>query len=448
MFAVKNRSNPPTLPAYSLAARSFLTLPEYLLRLRHEHGPVVRFHRPGRDVYSFSEPALVEEVLVTKGSSFMKGRGTQRLGLLLGRGLLNAEPPEHLRNRRLIQPLFHRKRIEGYAEIMVAETRKRVAAWREGQAVDIEHETNRLALDIVAKSVFGSDLSRDMDTISQTMNGLMHGFPKLMKPFSERFDWLPTPTMLRLASAKRRLDAVIYRMIHEHRAGGGDPNDLLSWLLEARDEAGAGLTDKQIRDEALTILLAGHETTANAIAWTFYMLQRQPEIERRVHEQVDRVLGERAATAEDVPQLDYVRAVFAEAMRLYPPAWITARKAIKAVTIGEYALKPGDVVIMAQYVSHRDPRFFPEPERFDPERWFGPPPPKFAYYPFGGGQRLCIGESFAWTEGVLAIASIAQAVRLVRVDDATVGTLPLVTLRPSSPIHARVELRTRTLERA
>jgi cytochrome P450 len=435
---------PPSLPGFTLAMRSFLTLPEFLLSVRQEHGTFVRFRNPGRSVYFVSEPALVEEVLVTKGGSFMKARGTQRLALLLGRGLLTSEPPEHLLHRRLMQPAFHRKRIEAYANIMVDETRKRVAGWRNGDTIDVEHETNRLALEIVAKSVFGSDLSRDMDAISDSLNSLMQAFPKLMMPFAELFDWMPTPNMMRLAHGKKVLDDVVYRMIREHRAGAGDPNDLLSMLLETQDESGAGLSDKEIRDEALTILLAGHETTANAIAWTFYLLQRHPAVEARLAGHVDSVLGRRVATAADVRDLDYVRAVFSEAMRLYPPAWITARRATDAVEIGGWRLRPGDIAIVSPYVSHRDPRYFPDPERFDPDRWLGEPGlPRFAYYPFGGGRRLCIGEPFAWTEGILAVATIAQLAYLERIGNDDVPTLPVVTLRPRLPIGARVVLRSR-----
>ena len=201
------------------------------------------------------------------------------------------------------------------------------------------------------------------------------------------------------------------------------------------------MDDAQIRDEALTILLAGHETTANAIAWSFYLLARHPEIEAKLVDHVNAVLGARDATAADLPRLDYVRAVFAETLRLYPPAWVTARRALADIEIGPYRVARGDIVIVSQYVSHRDPRYFPIPERFDPERWFAPAPPKFAYFPFGGGNRLCIGESFAWMEGILALATIVRRVRLARVDASDVGTLPLVTLRPNGAIRATVNVR-------
>jgi cytochrome P450 len=212
-------------------------------------------------------------------------------------------------------------------------------------------------------------------------------------------------------------------------------------LLESEDDEHPRLNDEQVRDEAMTILLAGHETTANALAWTFYLLGRNPDVEKRLHAHLDEVLGDRDPRVEDLPQLGYVRSVFAETMRLYPPAWVTSRKAIRRVEIGPYVLEPGHVAMVSQYVSHRDARYFPDPERFDPDRWSGEPPPKFAYFPFGGGNRLCIGESFAWMEGVLAVATIARRMRLVPVDATEVGTLPLVTLRPRTPIRARIELR-------
>jgi len=443
MFARKRRPGPPYVPGYSVFTRPFTSLPGFFLEATRTYGTYVRLKNPFREIFFTTEPAYVEETLVGKGSAFMKGRGTQRLKRLLGNGLLTLEPPEHLRHRRLIQPAFHRRRIDGYASIVVEATRARVASYRDGDVVDVERETNRLALEIVARALFGSDLSADMDDISRSLDAAMATFPFAMLPYSELLDNVPIGPTLRLRRAKRRLDAIVDRMIAEHRAGGGDSDDLLSMMLGARDEDGAALSDAQIRDEALTILLAGHETTANAIAWAFYLLQRHPDVEAKLFAHVDGVLGASDACAADLARLDYVRAVLAETMRLYPPAWVTARRALHDVEIGPYTVGRGDIVIVSQFVSHRDPRYFPDPERFDPERWFGPPPPKFAYFPFGGGNRLCIGEQFAWMEGILAIATIARRVRLERVDAGEVGTLPLVTLRPNGPIRARVNVRAR-----
>ncbi|MBD5635236.1 MAG: cytochrome P450, partial [Candidatus Eremiobacteraeota bacterium] len=267
-------ARPPTIGGYSLFTRPFTTLPEFFLSTTRAYGSFVRFKNPFRNIYFVTEPAYVEEALVTKSAAFMKGRGTQRLRRLLGNGLLTAEQPAHLRHRRLAQPAFHRKRIDGYAKIMVDATRIRVARWHEGDVVDVDRETNQLALEIVARAVFGSDLTADMDDISRSLDDALGTFPFAMMPFSALFDNVPIAPTRRLKGAKRRLDAIVDRMIAEHRAGGGDPDDLLSMLLGASDDDGSGMDDVQIRDEALTILLAGHETTANALAWTFYLLQR------------------------------------------------------------------------------------------------------------------------------------------------------------------------------
>jgi cytochrome P450 len=432
----------PSIPGFRLAFRPFQTFPAYLLKLVRERGPVFRFRNFKLDIYVFCEPDLVEDVLVTKASSFMKGRGTQRLVGLIGRGLLTSEQPQHLRHRRLVAPAFHRRRIEGYGEIMVSRTVAHAERWREGDVLDLDREMNRIALEIVSQALFGTDLSRELDVVSHALDQALSTFAFRMLPYTERFDRMRfLPTTRTLLDARASLDAIVYRMIAEHRAGGVDRGDLLSMLLSAQDDEQVGLTDEQVRDEAMTILLAGHETTANALAWTFYLLQRNPQIEERLHAHVDEVLGDRDPVAADVPRLAYVRAVFAETMRLYPPAWITGRRAVRDVEIGPYRLASGDVVIVSPYVSHRDPRYFPDPERYVPERWLGEPPPKFAYFPFGGGNRLCIGEQFAWMEGVLAIATLARRMRLERVDGGDVATLPLVTLRPRSPIRARVALR-------
>jgi cytochrome P450 len=441
MLAVKRRLAPPSLPGFLLAARPFPTFPAYLLKTVRERGRVVRFRNLRQDIYVFAEPALVEDVLVTKSSSFTKGRGTQRLVSLIGRGLLTSEQPQHLRHRRLVQPAFHRRRIDGYGEIMVDLTRAHVERWPANEVLDLDREMNRIALEIVSKALFGTDLSRDLDVVSDALDSALSTFAFRMLPYSEYFDRVPIATTRRLRDARARLDAIVFRMIAEHRAGAGDTGDLLSILLATEDDDRVRLTDEQVRDEAMTILLAGHETTANALAWTFYLLQRHPDVEARLHEQLDDVLVDRDATVDDLPRLNYVRAVFAETLRLYPPAWATGRRASRSVAIGPYTLDRGDIALVSPFVSHRDPEFFPEPERFHPERWLGDAPPKFAYFPFGGGNRLCIGESFAWMEGVLAIATIARRVRLPRVDDADVSTMPLVTLRPRSAIRARVEPR-------
>jgi cytochrome P450 len=447
MLAARRARRPPTLLGLRLIRmqQRYYELPAFFTGIARTYGPIVRFANLWSDVYFVNEPSAIEEILVTKATSFRKGRGTVRLRRLLGNGLLTAERPDHLPHRRLVAPAFHKKRMADYAHVMTEATVACVGRWRDGETLDIDREFNRLALEIVAKALFGADLHAEMDTLSRSLVQAMETFPASMLPFSELWDDWPLPSIRRFKAAKASLDAIVARMIAEHRADGKDRGDVLSMLLGARDEdAQGGMNDAQIRDEVMTMLLAGHETTANALAWTFYLLQRYPEVEAALHAHVGAVLGERTPTIDDVPHLNYVRAVFAETMRLYPPAWITARRATERVRVGGYALEPRDIAIVSQYVTHRDPRFWPEPDRFVPERFLdGTPRERFAYFPFGGGTRTCIGETFAWTEGILVIATVAQRVRLERVDEGDVPTLPLVTLRPRSAIRARVKVRGR-----
>jgi len=392
--------------------------------------------------YFVNEPAAIEEVLVSKATSFRKGRGTVRLRRLLGNGLLTAERPEHLQHRRLVAPAFHSRRLADYGHVMTQACLARMRGWRAGEIIDIDRELSRLALEIAAEALFGADLSAEMDAISRSLVIAMETFPASMIPFSELWDDWPLPANRRFQAAKRELERVVARMVREHRAGGVDRGDVLSMLLAARDDARGAMSDEQIRDEALTILLAGHETTANALAWTFYLLQRHPDIEAALHASVDAALGGRTPATRDVPQLAYVRAVLAETMRLYPPVWMTGRRATQPVEIGGYRIAPHDIVLVSQYVTHRDARFWPEPERFMPQRFLDESRrPRFTYFPFGGGTRTCIGEAFAWTEGILVIATIAQRLRLTRVDAGEVATLPLVTLRPRAAIRARITAR-------
>ena len=439
----------PTLPGFILARRSYATLPAFFLDVAARHGPLVRFRNPIGSMYFIDDPTLIEDVLVTKGASYKKGRGTDRLSRLLGRGLLTAREPAHLAHRRLVQPAFHRKRIDACARVMVDATIARASNWTAGETIDVNRETIALALEIVARALFGFDLTSDMARIGEALDDALEAFPFAMLPFSELFDRLPVPPTLRLNRSRKTLDTIVYRMIAERRAAGSDGGDLLSMLLASRDDAGAGFDDEGIRDEALTILIAGHETTANAIAWAFYLLGRHPGVEAKLHEHLDATLGDRDPTVDDVPRLDYVRAVLAETMRLYPPAWITARRALRPTMLGPQAVATNEIVIVSQYVTHRNPRYWPEPERFIPERFLGAEPTaKFAYFPFGGGNRNCIGERFAWLEGILAIATIARRFRLEPLDATPVLTRPFVTLRPATAIRARVVTRSRTSARS
>jgi cytochrome P450 len=291
---------------------------------------------------------------------------------------------------------------------------------------------NRLTLAIVGKTLFDADVERQARDVGEALSGVMESFWTMMLPLSWIIDWLPLPHIRRSVAARRQLDAIVYGMIRERRASRADRGDLLSMLLMAQDESEGRMTDRQVRDEAMTIFLAGHETTANALTWTWYLLSRSPDVERRLHEEIDRVLGGRLPSIDDLPSLPYVERVATESMRLYPPAWIVGRRAIAPYQVGEYTIPRRAIVVMSQWVVHRDARWYPEPERFDPDRWtpaFKAALPPFAYFPFGGGPRRCIGESFAWMELSLAIATIAQRWRFELVPGHPVAPRPLVTLR-------------------
>lgn len=376
----------------------------------------------------------------------MKGRALQRTKVLLGDGLLTSEGDLHRRQRRLALPAFHRERIDRYAEVMVALGAAMRDEWRDGATINVAFEMMRLTLAVVAQTLFGTDVSGDVREISAALTELMEMFPRIVSPFADVLRRLPLPPARRLERAIARLDAIIYRIIEERRAAGDDRGDLLSMLLLARDEeeGGGGMTDRQLRDETMTLFLAGHETTANALSWTWYLLSQNPAVERRMHEEIDRVLGGRLPAPADYARLPYVEMVFAESMRLFPPAWIVGRLALEDVQLGGWTIPRGAVVIVSQIVTQRDARFWPDPLRFDPER-FTPEAkaarPKFAYFPFGGGTRICIGEGFAWMEGVLLLATIAQKWRLLRDTPQPVETQPVITLRPRGGIAMRAVAR-------
>lgn len=410
----------------------------FIERMAREYGDISYFRMGPQDVYFLNHPELVKDVLVTHQQNFTKGRALQRSKRLLGEGLLTSEGDFHRRQRRLAQPAFHRRQIASYAEAMTAHAARMRDGWRDGETLDIAHEMMRLTLAIVGKTLFDTDVEAEADEIGEAMTEMVELFNALMLPFSEVLEKLPLPQKWRFERAKRRLDATIYRMIEERRRTNGraEGNDLLSMLLHARDEEGdgAGMTDKQLRDEALTIFLAGHETTANALSWTWYLLSEHSEVEERLHAEIDSVLEDgRLPTFEDVARLRYTEMVLAESMRLYPPAWAIGRLSINEYKAAGYTLPLRSLVLMSPYVMHRDERYYPDPTRFDPERWTPEARearPQFAYFPFGGGARRCIGEGFAWMEGILLIATLAQRWRLRHVPSHRVGLQPAITLRP------------------
>jgi cytochrome P450 len=420
---------------------------EFLTNVTRRYGDVARFTNGAQDYVILNHPDYIRDVLVTHNSDFMKGRGLQRAKRLLGEGLLTSEPPLHRRQRRLAQPAFHKQRINTYASMMVDYTlRMESERWRDGQQLDIAQEMMRLTLAIVGKTLFDTETETEAEEVREALTATMESFTRFMLPFAELLDRLPLPATRRFEQARARLDAIIYRMINERRVSGEDRGDLLSMLIMAQDEEedGRGMSDEQLRDEAMTIFLAGHETTANALTWTWYLLSEHPEVEAKLHAEVDAVLGDRPPAVEDMASLRYTEMVLAESMRLYPPAWILGRRALKDYQAGGFHIPSGSIVVLSPYVMHRDERYFPEPARFDPERWTPEAKearPQFSYFPFGGGPRRCIGEGFAWMEGVLVIAALARRWRMRLVPGHPVATQPMVTLRPKHGMRMTLERR-------
>ena len=378
------------------------------------YGDVVHFRLGSERVFFINHPQHIRDVLVTNQRNFTKSRGLERAKKLLGEGLLTSEGAAHLRQRRLLQPAFHRDRIAAYASVMVEHASRQQSRWQDEGTIDISKEMMRVTLSIVGKTLFDTDVESKADQVGLAVTEVLETFWFNLLPFQGLIDRLPIPVLRRARAARARLDALIYEMIAERRAVGGDRGDLLSMLIAAQDdeaEGGKGLTDLQVRDEAMTLLLAGHETTANALTWTWYLLSQSPEVETRLHEELDRVLEGRLPTLADVPRLPLVERIVAESMRLYPPAWMVGRRAIADYAIGDYVVPARSMIVMSPYVIQRDVRFFQDPERFLPDRWtpeFKAALPKFSYFPFGGGARQCIGEQFAWMELVLLVATIAQ----------------------------------------
>ncbi len=396
--------------------------------------------------YFLNHPDLIRDLLITSNSKFHKGRALQRAKGLLGEGLLTSEGKKHLKQRRMIQPAFHRGRIAEYAKAMVEYAEKMRDEWQDGEVRDIDHEMMKLTLQIVGKTLFSANVDDETDEVSNAMTSLIEMFNFLVIPFSEILEKLPIPPATKFKKSKETLDRVIYKIINERRKTGEDKGDLLSMLLMAQDEDdGSAMTDEQVRDEALTLFLAGHETTANAMTWTFYLLSQTPEKEAQLHEELDKVLSGKTPSMEDVPNLKYTEAVFAESMRLFPPAWAIGRLSIEEHKFGEYEIPVDALVLLSPYVTHRDKRFWENANEFIPERWFDQSIKeagnKFIYFPFSKGVRSCIGESFAWMEGILLIATLCQKWKLNLESTQKIGLNPLMTLRPKFGMRMKIEKR-------
>ncbi len=420
----------------------------FLERLARDHGDVVSFRFAHRRMVLVNHPDLIEEVLVARNRQFIKHFALRMARPTLGNGLLTSEGDFWRRQRRLAQPAFHRDKVAAHGAVMVEYAGRMLAGWADGQGRDVHDDMMRVTLEIVAKTLFDADVSGDSAEAASAMETLVHSFTARVGKVVPLPTWIPTPVNLRFRKAKNRLDRIIYRVIAERRASGEDRGDLLSMLLHAVDaegpEGGPGMTDAQLRDEAMTLFMAGHETTANTLAWAFYLLSTHPEAEAKLHAELDAVLPDRPPTFADLPRLPGVENVINETLRLYPTVWLLGREAIEPAEVGGHAIPAGSTVYMSQWLIHRDPRFFDDPLAYRPDRWsdgLAKKLPRYAFFPFGGGPRICIGNGFAMMEAVLLLATIARRfrVRVLRPDQ--VRPIPTMTLRPDGGIPATVEAR-------
>jgi cytochrome P450 len=455
-----------------------------LHNLSKEYGDISHFKFGGQHIYLINHPDYIKDVLVTYNNNFIKSRGLQLAKRVLGEGLLTSEGELHHSQRQLIQPIFQPDEISKYANIMTDYAQDISSLWNDDHhgTIDIHREFMHLTLAIVSKAFFNVSIEEsETKEIDQYVTTIIEYFNRARIPFAGIIEKLPLPNNMRFRHAKKQLDTIIYRIIDSHRRNsnsnhhhnkqdGSYPHkDLISLLLQGQIDAYISANEnnksankrnnnkidniintnnkQQLRDNVTTIFLAGHETVANALTWTFYLLSQNPKEEKMLHNEVDSVLDDdnnddhRVPTVKDIPNLEYTERVFAESMRLYPPAWAIGRQAMNDCKIGDYVIPAGSSILMSQYLMHRDPRYFPEPERFDPERWNPQEKakrPRFSYFPFGGGPRSCIGEPFAWMEGILVIATIARRWKMTIIPEHPVILQPLVTLRPKYGMQMRL----------
>ena len=415
----------------------------FLMCCTRKYGDVVPLRFGPNLVILLNHPRDLEDVLARKNRSFIKGRFYQILGPLLGNGLFTSEGEFWLRQRRLAQPAFHRERIAVYARVMVEFTEYMLAGWKHGERRDVNADMMQLTFRVVAKALFDADVSREAHDMGAALTEALHELDKEINGLGLLIPpgW-PTPGRLRLRAAVKRLDRIVFRILQQRRQAGEDRGDLLAMLLDAQDEDGSRMTARQVRDEAITLVLAGHETTALTLSWLWMLLARHPEVESRLHLELLGVLGDRPPSVEDLPKLTYTDMVVREALRLYPPTVELGRETLEVVEIGGYRLPPGTNVMFTPYTVQRDPRWFDDPDSFRPERWadgLAQRIPRFAYFPFGGGPRLCIGQQFALMEAVLLVADIARQYRLVLEPSTQVRPDPALTLRIKHGLPMRVE---------
>jgi cytochrome P450 len=414
--------------------------------MARDFGDIAHYTLGPLHVYQLNHPDLIRHILVEQPEKFHKPRLIKRaFRPVAGLGLLTSDGALWKQQRKLIQPAFHHRQLASYATVMAALAESMAGVYKDGEVRDIGADMTGLTLAIVVKTLFGADLPREAGEIGRSMVAVLDATNERLNSVLRIPSWVPTPRNLRERRALAELDATIQLLIRTRRSSRESRDDLLSILLTAVDEeSGAGMSDRQLRDEMMTLFLAGHETTATALTWTWYLLSRHPEVAEKLTDELDRVLAGRVPSSGDLPNLTYTGMVIRESMRLYPPAPGFAREPIEDVTIAGYNVPKGSLVTVNIYVLHHDDRFFADPERFDPER-FAPGweerIPRYAYLPFGGGPRVCIGNSFAMMEARLILATVARHYRLRLDRDEPIRPVQLVTLRPSGPVRMRVERR-------
>ncbi len=417
--------------------------------IHRTYGPFVRTRLP-MHLYFVADPAVIDEILVKKADAFRKDRTSRLMGRVIGKGLLVNEGESWRRQRRLMQPAFHQRHLQGYATQMATAVERAAGAWSPGEVRNVHDDMMAVTMTIVAEALFGTGVAGNTDRVGHAIAEMMEEFGRILG-LAARFQppaWVPTRVNRKLRAAARQIDGLILGIIAErkksHAQGDARRDDLLSLLVDARDEDGAGMSDTQIRDEAMTLFLAGHETTALVLTYALHLLAQHPDRQARQADEVTRVLGGRRPTYEDLPALAETELVVLETMRLYPPAWVIARQALTAVEVGGFRFPRGAEFVMSPWVVHRDPTLFAEPDTFDPDRWrddLAKRLPRFAYFPFGGGPRVCIGNRFAMMEAKLVLAGLLQRFRFEPSPDTHLELRPSVTLRPRGGLRLRLAAR-------
>ena len=412
--------------------------------LTDTYGDIAHYKLGHHHIVFLNHPDYIREVLVVQNDNFIKERTVQRTRMLLGRGMITSEGTTHRAQRTTAQPAFHRQRIAEYGAVMVEEAVRMGESWRDGEERDIAVDMMHLTLNVVARTLFATDLREEVFELAAAINRIMGLYNFLvMLPLAEWLVHVRPPGLAAFVRARNRIDAVVYRMIDVHRRKGRDQGSLLDMMLVA-DPTDDAEARQLLRDQVITIFLAGYETVANALSWTWYLLSQNEDCERQFHAEIDDALSGRIPAVEDLSRLCYTENVIAESLRLYPPAWAMGRYARNDFALGNYFLPARTTVLISQFITHRDPRFFPDPLRFDPNRFSQEGKArrkKFTYFPFGAGPRQCIGEAFAWMEGVLILSTLAQNWKLRLVPGHPVEPQPLITLRPKYGMRMHLERR-------